>query len=103
MHARGESQFVTGPALAPLSPRDMWLLSRVATFLVEMIARPLSSVDPEDWRFRRHALDWLRVPSDAGPYWVHTHRGLDAEMEYGTSDQDDSFIDFSSDQDDELP
>ncbi len=51
--------------LAPLSLRDMWLWRRAFALAVHV---------PKSRACSRHVLDWLRVPSDSGPHWLHQHR-----------------------------
>jgi len=93
---QGVHVFDTGQALAPLSRRDMWILTRAARLMLEIMMKQFArdpsfsdeSLDPTSWRFCRHPLDWLRVSSRAGPHWIHTHRALD-RAEQSTSDEDD--------------
>ena len=87
-------QLVTGEALAPLSRRDLWILKRAVDFMMAIQLRDPNDdiADPTRWRYYRATLDWLRVPSDEGPHWIHTEL-LDLE-----ETPDDS--DYSSDEDD---
>ena len=88
-------QFVTGESVWPLSHRDMWILSRAESFM-----RVFQSRDPYDdiflpagYRYRRHVLDWLRVPTeDMEPHFRHTEVAVAAEM--------DESSEYSSDEDD---
>ena len=73
----------------------MWVLRRASRLALHV---PELS-DPERYRARRHARDWLRVElwdgAEGFPHWCHTHRSEEAEAaqeddsEY-TSDSDDS-------------
>ena len=95
-----------GAILAPLSRRDMWILTRAARLMLEIMMKQFArdpsfsdeSLDPTSWRFCRHPLDWLRVSSRAGPHWIHTHRAMD-RAEQSTSDEDDC-DEYPSEQDD---
>ena len=98
-----DRQFVTGEELAPLSRRDVWILTRAVSLMMANQARdPYDNIfDPEGPRYYRHVLDWLRVPAEGEshnsvqtdhmilyPHWIHTQRIEDMDMEY-TSDEDD--------------
>lgn len=87
-----ECQFVTGEALAPLSRRDVWILSRAVFFMVKNQLRDPhdDTFHPESIRYYRHVLDWLRVPTDnMEPHFFHTAAVVREENSAYTSDQDD--------------
>ena len=70
-----ECRFVTGEALAPLSRRDVRILSRAVFFMVKNQLRDPhdDTFHPESIRYYRHVLDWLRVPTDnMEPHFFHT-------------------------------
>jgi len=85
---RAPWQFVTGELLAPLSLRDVWLLRRATLFMTQLnkLYPELESAEPDDERYYRHVLDWLREPTDEGDkHWVHTERVDDNYLaEYGS-------------------
>ena len=86
-------RFVTGEpcSLAPLSLRDMHVMSRAALFMKQLnVLDPDHELaDPTDSRYCRHVLDWLREPTDEGdPHWVHTERNLNNYLaEHGSSSE----------------
>lgn len=82
----------TGELLAPLSLRDVWIMSRAALFMKQLnVLDPDHELaDPTGDRYYRHVLDWLREPTDEGyPHWEHTTRADDAWnlAEYGESSE----------------
>ena len=65
----------TGELLAPLSLRDVWIMSLAALFMKQLnVLDPDHELaDPTGDRYYRHVLDWLREPTDEGyPHWEHT-------------------------------
>jgi hypothetical protein len=90
-HARA-SLHSTLQLLAPLSLRDVWIMSRAALFMKQLnVLDPDHELaDPTGDRYYRHVLDWLREPTDEGyPHWEHTTRADDAWnlAEYGESSE----------------
>ena len=106
----GVRQYVTGEKVAPLSRRDVYILSRAADRVWwSWNYFGFNEFDPESDRFYRHVRDWLRMETDDGaPHWVHSLRAVQAEQdsEYSsdedecTSDQDDRGPAYESDDDD---
>jgi flagellar biosynthesis regulator FlaF len=90
-------QELTGEVLAPLSRRDIWILTRVVGLMIAAQASdPHDDIyDPMRLRYYRTTLDWLRVPTDDGdPHWLHTQMIEEAEMDESsayTSDEDDRY------------
>jgi len=92
MWLEDECQFVTGKAVAPLSRRDVWILSRALYFVVKNQQRDPydDTFSPEGIRYYRHVLDWLRVPTDnMEPHFFHTASVVRDENSAYTSDEDD--------------
>ena len=94
-------QFVTGELLAPLSPRDIWILSRAVLYMKQLnrLDPDHELADPTGDRYYRHVLDWLREPTDEGyPHWEHTSRADEASYlaEHGESSEGGN---YTSDED----
>ena len=68
----GVRQYVTGEKVAPLSRRDVYILSRAADRVWwSWNYFGFNEFDPESDRFYRHVRDWLRMETDDGaPHWV---------------------------------
>ena len=79
----GVRQYVAGEKVAPLSRRDVYILSRAADRVWwSWNYFGFNEFDPESDRFYRHVRDWLRMETDDGaPHWVHSLRAVQAEQD----------------------
>jgi hypothetical protein len=93
--AYGRDHPVGFEVLAPLSPRDIYIYKRATAFVLTCPpGAPLRIAADSS----RHVLDWLHVPTEAGPHWLHQWRISIIDGDGAESDSESEDGDLSGDE-----